>query len=201
MSKLTPRQIEAQKTKKKILETSLRLFSTKGYNQVTVDEIVKKSGTSKGAFYTHFQSKYEIFLEKFKEIDEFYWSFSQTIPHDMRTTEKILSFVDAQMTYIQHELGKEIMRVIYINALTPNPHNYFLDESRHLYNILTAFVSEGQGSDQLRSDLSLQEIIETLTRCMRGCIYDWCMSDDSFNLPLESRRFFAVVLRGLLRDA
>ncbi|WP_379969507.1 TetR/AcrR family transcriptional regulator [Ectobacillus sp. sgz5001026] len=200
MTKLTPRQIKALETKKKILDTSLHLFTLRGYNQVTVDEIVKESGTSKGAFYNHFQSKYEIFLEKFKEIDDFYVSFQQTISLDLNSTEKILTFINAQMTFIQNQLGKEVMKVIYINVLNPNPHNYLLDENRHMYNILKDFVTEGRNKQELRSDLSMESMIKILTRSMRGCIYDWCMSGAGFDLVKESRTFFMVVLQGFQQN-
>lgn len=53
------RKLQAQETKKHIYLTALKLFETQGFDQVTVDEIVQKSKSSKGAFYGHFSSKYE----------------------------------------------------------------------------------------------------------------------------------------------
>lgn len=99
MARSTPRQIKSQQTKKKILEVALDLFSKKGFNQVSVDEIVSVSNTSKGAFYVHFKSKYEIFIEKFKEIDDFYASFTKSIPKDLSCSEKILLLTKSQMVF------------------------------------------------------------------------------------------------------
>lgn len=45
-----------------ILDTALELFLTKGYS-VGVNEIITRANTSKGAFYHHFKSKEELFLE------------------------------------------------------------------------------------------------------------------------------------------
>ncbi|WNF35840.1 TetR/AcrR family transcriptional regulator [Bacillaceae bacterium IKA-2] len=47
-------------TKEKITEVALQLFEQKGYHAVTVDKIVKMSGTSKGTFYHYFKSKDEL---------------------------------------------------------------------------------------------------------------------------------------------
>ena len=106
MKPLTPRQIKAQETKKRILETALELFSQKGFDKVTVDEIVNTSNDSKGAFYVHFQSKYEIFLEKFKEIDEFYATFIKSLPEELSAGDKIFRLTESQMTYLRDGLGK-----------------------------------------------------------------------------------------------
>lgn len=50
-------------TKEYILKTSLLLFLQKSYKEVTMREIVDKTGLSKGAFYHYFASKEELFKE------------------------------------------------------------------------------------------------------------------------------------------
>lgn len=50
-------------TREHILKTSLLLFLQKSYRDVTMSEIVEKTGLSKGAFYHYFTSKEELFKE------------------------------------------------------------------------------------------------------------------------------------------
>ncbi len=50
-------------TKEFILKTSLILFLQKSYRDVTMNEIVQKTGLSKGAFYHYFSSKEALFKE------------------------------------------------------------------------------------------------------------------------------------------
>lgn len=195
MSDLTPRKIKAKQTRKKILEAALNLFSKKPFDETTVDEIVKLSGTSKGAFYTHFKSKYEIFFEKFKEIDEFYTELAQTISKEANASEKLLHFSESQMIFLRDEWGKDLFRTLYTNASTQN--NYFLDKNRALFKIVNKFVNEGQKTGELKEDLSAEEITVLLTRCMRGTLYDWCISDDDFDLVLETQRLISTILKGL----
>ena len=52
-----------QNTKEHILRTSLILFLQKSYKDVTMSEIVKKTGLSKGAFYHYFTGKEALFKE------------------------------------------------------------------------------------------------------------------------------------------
>ncbi len=50
-------------TRDLILSTSFKLFLQKSYKDVTMRELVAKTGLSKGAFYHYFASKEELFIE------------------------------------------------------------------------------------------------------------------------------------------
>ena len=49
------------KTKRKIFETSMKLFAEKGYDATSVEDITATVGVAKGTLYYHFSSKEEIF--------------------------------------------------------------------------------------------------------------------------------------------
>jgi len=49
------------KTKNLIFHSAIKIFSEKGYNGATMDEIAMNAGVAKGTLYYHFRSKEEIF--------------------------------------------------------------------------------------------------------------------------------------------
>ena len=49
------------KTKRKIFETSMKLFAEKGYDATSIEEITATVGVAKVTLYYHFSSKEEIF--------------------------------------------------------------------------------------------------------------------------------------------
>ncbi len=49
------------RTKRKIFEISMKLFSEKGYDATSIEEITATVGVAKGTLYYHFSSKEEIF--------------------------------------------------------------------------------------------------------------------------------------------
>jgi len=51
-----------QSTRRRILEAAVQVFAERGYHDAAVDDIVRASGTSKGAVYFHFPNKQGIFL-------------------------------------------------------------------------------------------------------------------------------------------
>jgi AcrR family transcriptional regulator len=53
---------DPESTKARILDAALDVFSSKGYHDSTVDEIVEASATSKGSVYFHFPNKQRLFM-------------------------------------------------------------------------------------------------------------------------------------------
>lgn len=55
-----------QQTRKKILESAFKLFSEKGFDGVTVNELMEDCKLTRGAFYAHFSSKVTLYSESIK---------------------------------------------------------------------------------------------------------------------------------------
>ena len=49
-------------TKNQILDAALKVFVKSGYAETTMNDIVEKSGLSKGAIYHYYSSKKDLFL-------------------------------------------------------------------------------------------------------------------------------------------
>lgn len=60
MSKAETRK---QQTHEKLLEAARQAFAQLGYERASVNQIIELASSSKGAFYHHFESKEQIFLE------------------------------------------------------------------------------------------------------------------------------------------
>ncbi|GGK65557.1 TetR/AcrR family transcriptional regulator [Amphritea balenae] len=54
------------KTRERILDSSFRLFAIKGFEGVTIDDLMNNCGLTRGGFYAHFTSKAELYREALK---------------------------------------------------------------------------------------------------------------------------------------
>lgn len=50
-------------TRKRILESAFRLFTVKGFDNVTVNGVMRDCGLTRGGFYAHFNSKAALYRE------------------------------------------------------------------------------------------------------------------------------------------
>ena len=62
------RQTKAEETKRKLTKTALDLFQVFGYDIVTIDDICKRAGLTKGAFYHNFKSKEDLVVLSFNQL-------------------------------------------------------------------------------------------------------------------------------------
>jgi len=62
-----------QATRERIVNSARRLFNRKGFSEVTIDEIMKHAGLTRGGFYKHFNNKeqlYALAIRQFLCLDE-----------------------------------------------------------------------------------------------------------------------------------
>ena len=80
--------------KETIIIESLRLFSLKGYQNTSIDDILKKAHTSKGGFYNHFKTKDELFLAVLTEAQKIWREkVLDGIDQIEKPSEKLIGFL------------------------------------------------------------------------------------------------------------
>src|SRR5699024_11031451 len=57
-----------ENTRTKLVRASLEVFVEKGIDGATVDDLVSAAGFTRGAFYSNFSSKEEVFTALFDEV-------------------------------------------------------------------------------------------------------------------------------------
>ena len=198
--KLTSRQLKAQETKKKLYDSAIELFKLNGYYNVTVTDITRKAGTAKGSFYTHFKSKDQIIIEEFKKFDKYYQEIFNKI-EKKDSYEILYEFLIDLLEYFLHEVGYDILYIIYSTQLSYEKEKTFiLDESRPLYVIINEIIKTGQNEKAFRNDISSDDLTKMIIRTIRGTFYEWCLNDGKFNLIDDGVMFYKVFLSSLRRD-
>lgn len=102
-----------KETKEYILFESFKLFLANGYDKVSMNDLVKASGLSKGAFYHYFSSKEELFKEA---ITTFFFTGLERERFTPNTTisleENLLNLVD-----FKADLFKQLLVFTGLNEL------------------------------------------------------------------------------------
>ena len=62
------RESKKRAVRKALFETAIRLFEEKGYDGVSVSEIVAAAGVAKGTFFNHFPNKADILADWYADI-------------------------------------------------------------------------------------------------------------------------------------
>lgn len=54
--------MKSEARRQQIIESSVRLFSEKGYYETHIEDVIKEARVGKGTFYRHFKNKEELFI-------------------------------------------------------------------------------------------------------------------------------------------
>ena len=180
---MNKRVLQGQETKKKLIECARRLFNERGYNNVTVDDIIRESGSSKGAFYTHFKTKELLLVDVFPFADDVYTDFINNVSLPENTIDKIAFFSKYVLEFIENRAGLDFVSIIYSSQIKDlNSERIALDTMRKYYNILNSFIEEGIEKEEISSEMKVDEIRSIVTTLLRGAIYDWCLHRGEFCL-------------------
>ena len=100
-------------TKQRILEKSLELFSTKGYDAVSVGEIAKAVGIKAPSLYNHFPGKQAIFDAILETTSAHYQKDTAEISVHVQDSQKDIPV----FSHISEELLVEKVRQIFLYSL------------------------------------------------------------------------------------
>jgi len=84
---MTSMRSSTQKKRQLVIETALRMFTEKGFENVSVDDIIAATGTSKGTFYHYFNSKDEIVAEIGRSQMEIIAKWNERGPTQVKSLE------------------------------------------------------------------------------------------------------------------
>lgn len=173
---------KANNTKLKIINAAWKLFYEQGYDDTTVDEIIAESGTSKGSFYHHFTSKDSllgslsyIFDEKYKELEE-------NLTDNQTCFEKLMYLNHEMFTMIENKVDIHLLSGLLSTQLTTKGEKNLLDYTRYYYRLIRRIVEDGQSRGELKSDVSVSEIVKLYSMCERALMYDWCICGGEYSL-------------------
>jgi AcrR family transcriptional regulator len=179
MQKHTSRQLQAQKTKKKIYNAAVDLFNKHGFDNTTIEDISRKAGVSVGAFYHYYISKADIYSELYKKIDEYY---ENTVAAQM--VEE--NFYDNILIFFKHYAAYNAARgTDAVKQLFNTENSLFLEKSRYMFSLLRKVLQIGKDKNQFTENLTIEEAEELLMVSARGVVYHWMLHNGDFDMEAK----------------
>ncbi len=184
-------------TKGKIINAAWDLFYEQGYEYTTVEEIIEKSGTSKGSFYHYFEGKDALLGSLSYIFDEEYEKLQENMPEGLTSYEALLYLNRELFKTIEDRIDIELLTRLYSTQLITKGEKHLLDNKRLYYKLLKKIVSEGQKNKELIDSLTVNEIVRIYAMSERALIYDWCLCGGEYSLLSYARTVMPMYLSGI----
>jgi AcrR family transcriptional regulator len=156
---LSHRTKDPDSTRAKLVETAFLEIYENGYAGASLDQILAKTGVTKGALYHHFGSKAALLHAVIDEIIRSYVVQGWTKPLES-SDDPIQTLVETGMGFMQNELKKDLVRGCPLNNLAQELSNSDEDLRVHLRQVFDEWCSgiargleRGQELGKVRKDI------------------------------------------------
>ena len=190
----------ARNTRSKIVSAAWDLFYEHGYDNTTVDDIVERSGTSKGSFYHYFAGKDALLSSLSTLFDEKYEELAPKMDPALGAFDQLIYLNHELFFMIENSISLELLAQLFSTQLITTSEKHLMDQSRYYFRILRKICSEGQNSGELRSDISVNEMVRVYALEERALMYDWCICGGNYSLSQFSSTLLPKLL-GYFRNA
>lgn len=166
----TKREVVTEFRCTEILDAGRRLFSTRGFREVTIDEIAAEAGLAKATVYQYFRSKQDIYLGALRAgVREMLDLTQAQIAAASGTRAKIEAFIRTRLQYM--EQNREFFGVYHHefgNLIHPASLNQeFRKLYRRQFELLSSVLQEGVQHGELE-EVSADVLATTIQESTRG---------------------------------
>lgn len=184
-------------TRGKIITAAWDLFYEQGYEDTTIEEIIDKSGTSKGSFYHYFEGKDALLGSLSYIFDEEYERLMEEMDEGMNSFDKLLYLNSKLFEMIEERIDLDLLTRLYSTQLVTKGEKHLLDNKRLYYKLLRNIVMDGQKKGELSSDMSVNEIVKIYAMCERSLLYDWCLCNGDYSLKNYAKSTMPMFLNSI----
>ena len=173
-SQLSRREINKKKCRARILRASRRLFSSKGYESTTIEDVAEKAEISKTTLYNYFPNKDSLLIGiAEEELDQ----IRHLISHDLKDVENAVEkirrvlevFVLDSIPYIS--LSRKIT---YLNSCEESP---MFATRMDMIEIFHSLVLEAQAQGTFCSDIDASDIVDIIMSVYFMAQFEWSHID------------------------
>ncbi len=176
--------------RKGILEAAIRLFSVKGYEQTSIEELAREAGIGKGTVYSYFETKRDIvraFCED--QLEYTRTELANTTNLDTSLKDQLLVIFMAEFRHVT--ANKEFGRLFLQEKVFPPDHYSAEDQEiqNRYFEMLYPIYEKAQNRGELDSDLELLHIsghFYALYLLIVSCWYNGMIASEDIALSMET---------------
>lgn len=183
-------------TRGRIISAAWKLFYENGYDETTIEDIIRESGTSRGSFYHYFDSKDALLGTLAYVFDEKYEELSAALD-DKQDAVSMLVYLNHELFYmIEDSVPRDLLAGLLATQLQAQGEKHLLDRSRTYFRLLRRIISEGQQRGELGKEHTAADIMKAYALWERALMYDWCLCGGEYSLVSYADQMTPQFLEG-----
>ena len=162
--------------KNKILDAGIEVLREQGVSSTSMNDIIRRSGISKGGVYHYFASKNDLLLDVCQHFFEQHVSKSlqvlaEATNPEHKTAIEMIDILFQQQEMLIEEMSSEmkLFRELYIEAIhNDDLKSLFNKQYAAIFNILKNLIDEGKKQGLIKADLESEMLAASLIAIFDG---------------------------------
>ena len=189
--------------KEKLIEESIKLFVKNGYNATTIENITKKTGTSKGTFYWYFKSKEDLLTQILERYEHIYidWIIAQLDVAEGDFTKKYKYFhkLATEFAYLNRNLCVVFTTLAAeFSGSRSAPERKIKGIYQKYRTFLEGLIGQGKREGHVRREIDGKIAAHLLNAMNIGNLLEWYMNYGDIDGELLAKTYREVTLSGIL---
>ena len=174
---------KGEKTRRRIVERSARVFNTRGYSGSSMNDLIRETGLEKGGIYNHFASKEEIALETFDYAASLMRTrFESALAGREGALDRLFAIIDVLGGLVEDPPVPGGCPVLNTAVESDDTHPALKERAQEAMTgwlrIIGSIVKEGIWDGELRADADPRETASVVIATLEGAIMMSRLCDD-----------------------
>ena len=192
MEKAQKKKRKGELTKERIHKCAMELFTSFGFENVTIVQICEAAGVTKRTFYYHFSSKDDILYD----INEYVGIHSQELLNSFAEPSSNVDILWKLLgSYSENakELGPSIINRLYTTTLQGKETAVFPEEM-YLYQTVIRVIRNAQFEHEIPVTSPAENLAYALYHAFRSVSFTWAAGNSQGDLMDNYRAVFDTIL-------
>jgi len=179
----------------------MKLFSETDFHEVTVDEIAKNVGLSKGTLYLYFKNKENLFFSIITEkTNDLLHRLENSIASDLPFDKTLQKFIKTYLNFFKE--NKAFFKIIHSEKcrMTMNDHlrmhNLGMKTFRQFLDITEKFIIIGKEENCIRN-IDVDIAAKSLRGILNSFVFQWIFTNKKISIEKESEHIEDLFLNGV----
>ena len=200
---------ERERKRRRILDTALKIFSTKGYSPTVLEEIAQEAGIAKGTLYLYFRDKEDLFYNTIMNvIEKLIGILKEKIDDTMNPMQILRDVAFIQLSFFSRNRDFFALFQTLHNDLLLFSHkqlfSHLMKRRQELIDYEHEIVERGKRQGLIRKDIDTAEIVH----CYEGMVMYFIREiggsetrSRGLDLKKKTNALMKIFLKGVSADA
>lgn len=164
------KQARAHSTRRVILESAAAAFARRGLAGTSLNDLVRASGLTKGAFYFHFSSKEELAVAAFRfKQEQLLGGMAAAADPDQRALDRLIAMLDTRVALLADDPSLHcVLRLGQELRVGSDPDSEYAGFQETAIAVITDLLDEGRRDGSVHGDVEPRPAAETVFAAILG---------------------------------